>query len=322
MTDKYYSPITWTVGPEDSGKQVRTVLERRLGVSRKLLSRLKLTEEGLTLNGGRVYTTALVEEGDELALRMEREQSDDILPQEMPLDIVYEDEYLLLVNKEAGVIVHPTHGHYTGTLANGIVHHWRQKGETVRFRPIHRLDQETSGLVAVAKNPYIHQQLSEQMQRGEIGKSYIAFVFGRPEPSAATIDAPIDRNPDDPHYRIVTPSGYRSVTHYQTLAVYGKEEASKVALQLETGRTHQIRVHMQHIGCALLGDKMYHPAVENQAELRERAEQLITRHCLHAAELSFTHPMTRQQMIFQARLPEDLRLLEHELRKLEQPAQQ
>ncbi|CAM4335959.1 RluA family pseudouridine synthase [Paenibacillus tarimensis] len=317
MTDKYYSPITWTVGPEDSGKQVRTVLERRLGVSRKLLSRLKLTEEGLTLNGIRVYTTAVVKEGDVLALRMEREQSDDILPQEMPLDIVYEDEYILLVNKEAGIIVHPTHGHYTGTLANGIVHYWQQKGETVRFRPIHRLDQETSGLVAIAKNPYIHQQLSEQMQRGEIGKSYIAYVLGKPEPPTATIDAPIDRDPDDPHYRIVTPSGYPSVTHYQTLAVYRNQQASKVALQLETGRTHQIRVHMQHIGCALLGDKMYHPADECHAELRVRAEQLISRHALHAAELSFKHPMTGQEMVFRARLPEDLERLELELGKLE-----
>ncbi|WP_313998196.1 RluA family pseudouridine synthase [uncultured Paenibacillus sp.] len=259
MSERYYEPITLTVDPRDEGMTVRTVLEKRLGVSRKLLSRLKLTEEGLTLNGRRVYTTAKVKAGDEVALRMERERSDDILPQEMPLDIVYEDSHLLILNKAAGVIVHPTHGHYTHTLANGVVHLWQSRGESFRFRPVHRLDQETSGVVAVAKNGYVHQQLSEQMQRGEVDKTYIAYVFGKPEPASGTVDAPIDRNPDAPHIRIVTPDGYPSVTHYETVEIYrgGAGSASLVRLKLETGRTHQIRVHMRHIGCPLIGDKMY-----------------------------------------------------------------
>ncbi|EXX85919.1 pseudouridine synthase [Paenibacillus darwinianus] len=330
MNERYYEPITLTIDPGDEGMTVRTVLEKRLGVSRKLLSRLKLTEEGLTLNGERVYTTVKVKAGDLVAIRMERERSDDILPQEMPLDIVYEDPYLLILNKTAGVIVHPTHGHYTHTLANGVVHLWQTRGESFRFRPVHRLDQETSGVVAVAKNGYVHQQLSEQMQRGEIDKTYIAFVFGKPEPAAGTVNEPIDRNPDAPHIRIVTPDGYPSVTHYETVQVYGDGTASLVRLKLETGRTHQIRVHMRHIGCPLIGDKMYgiaaepsdsQPAAGRAAdthggearacpEWRAAAHEAAGRQALHASELAFTHPMTGERVTFRASLPEDLRQLE------------
>jgi len=307
---RYYEAIAVTVEPGEAGMTVRRLLERRLGVSRKLLSRLKMTEEGLTLNGERVYTSHKVAAGDVVALRMEEERSDDILPQPMALDIVYEDDYLLVVNKPAGIVVHPTHGHYTDTLANGVVHHWQERGENVRFRPVHRLDQDTSGVVAIAKNGYIHQQLSEQLQRDEVDKSYIAYVYGVPEPKEGTIDQPIDRNPDSPHVRIVTPTGYPSVTHYETLAVYRSESAAKVRLKLETGRTHQIRVHMQHIGCPLAGDRMYGMPAEQMAGWMTGAEEAAGRQALHAAELELTHPMTGIRIRFEAELPADLRRLE------------
>jgi 23S rRNA pseudouridine1911/1915/1917 synthase len=309
-TRAYYEPIMLTVAAEDEGKMVRTVLERRLGVSRKLMSRLKLTEEGLTLNGERVYTSMRVTAGDRIELRMEQEQSDDILPQAMPLDIRFEDQYLLIVNKAAGIVVHPTHGHYTHTLANGIVHHWLERGEKVRFRPVHRLDQDTSGLVAVAKNPYIHQQLSEQMQNGTVDKSYVAFVHGVPPVAKGTVNAPIDRDPESPHIRIVTRSGYPSVTHYETEAVYGGGQAARVRLLLETGRTHQIRVHMQHIGCPLIGDKMYRDPVRDARENTAQADEAAGRQALHAQELGLTHPATGERIVFKAPLPEDLQALE------------
>ncbi|QYR22943.1 RluA family pseudouridine synthase [Paenibacillus sp. sptzw28] len=314
----YYKPLILEVAAEDDGKTVRTVLERRLGVSRKLLSRLKLTEHGITLNGRRVYTNERVRQGDSLALRMEQEQSDDILPEPMPLDIVYEDPELLIVNKPPGIVVHPTHGHYTGTLANGVVHHWRERGEIVRFRPIHRLDEETSGLVAIAKNPYVHQQLSEQMQSGEVDKRYRAYVYGRPAAASGTVDAPIDRNPEAPHIRIVMPEGYPSVTHYETEAIYGDGAAAKVKLKLETGRTHQIRVHMKYIGCPLIGDKLYGYAAEEGAAEGGSAEleAAVRRQALHAATLGFTHPITRKYIEFEADLPQDLRRLEATLREL------
>lgn len=316
----YYPPLSVHVAEDDAGKMVRNVLERRLGVSRKLLSRLKLTQHGITVNGARAYTNDRVAAGDVIELRMEQEESDDILPEPMALDIVYEDADVLIVNKPPGIIVHPTHGHYTGTLANGVVHYWKERGERVRFRPIHRLDEETSGLVAIAKTAYIHQQLSEQLQRGEVEKRYRAYTYGRPEVLAGTVDEPIDRDVANPHLRVVTADGYPSVTHYDTERVYGGGAASKVNLKLETGRTHQIRVHMKHIGCPLIGDKLYGCAGDATGfpipECSASLEAAVDRQALHAAILSFTHPITGERMRFEASLPEDLQRLECELEKL------
>ncbi|MFD0961384.1 RluA family pseudouridine synthase [Paenibacillus chungangensis] len=317
LSELYYKPLTVYATSDDEGKQVRTLLQRRLGVSRKLLSQVKLTEHGLTLNGRRVYTTAIVSAGDVVQLRMLREESDDILPEDIPIRIVYEDEYLLIVNKPAGLIVHPTHGHYTGTLANGVVRHWQTAGEKVRFRPIHRLDEETSGLVAIAKTSYVHQQLSEQLQAGTVDKQYLAFVHSIPEPSSGTVQGPIDRDPDRPHYRIVTPDGYPSVTHYETVRTYrwgerSGDAASLVRLKLETGRTHQIRVHMRHIGCPLIGDKMY--SIEKLTV--QLLEEAAGRQALHAERLGLTHPMTKQRMEWQAPLPDEFITLERILSEM------
>ncbi|WP_445670197.1 RluA family pseudouridine synthase [Paenibacillus sp. PL2-23] len=309
INEQYYAPLVVKVAAEDAGKEVRKVLERRLGVSRKLLSQVKLTEHGLTVNEQRVYTNAKVAAGDIIRLRMEREQSDDILPQPIPLDIVYEDEYLLIVNKPAGMIVHPTHGHYTGTLANGVVRHWLDKGEKVRFRPIHRLDEETSGLVAIAKTGYVHQQLSEQLQAGEMTKLYRAYVYGVPPEQSGVVDEPIDRDKEQPHLRVVTPEGYPSLTRYEVMRSYKGDSglaASSVRLKLETGRTHQIRVHMKHVGCPLIGDKLYGPGENGVAEW----ESAVGRQALHAETLGLTHPMLRVRMEWTAALPAELAHLE------------
>ncbi|CAM3996779.1 RluA family pseudouridine synthase [Paenibacillus alkaliterrae] len=306
----YYKPLVAVVTEAEHGKTVRTVLERQLGVSRKLLSQVKLTEHGLTVNEKRAYTTAPVVQGDIIRVRMEREVSGDILPQPIPIQIVFEDEDLLIVNKPAGMIVHPTHGHYTGTMANGVVYHWQERGERVRFRPVHRLDEETSGLVAIAKTSYVHQQLSGQMQANGFLKLYRAYVYGCPEPIKGTVDAPIDRNPDEPHIRIVTPEGYPSVTHYETAKRFRAEgekpAAAAVRLKLETGRTHQIRVHMQHIGCPLIGDKMYGP---KDGAINDW-ENAVGRQALHAETLGFRHPITKSWMEWQAPLPPELERLE------------
>jgi len=306
---RYYAPLVVEVTDADDGKQVRTILERRLGVSRKLLSQVKLTEHGLTVNEQRVYTTAIAKAGDMIRLRMEQEESEDILPQPIPIEVVYEDDDLLIVNKPAGMIVHPTHGHYLNTLANGVVHHWKEKGERVRFRPIHRLDEETSGLVAIAKTGYVHQQLSEQLQAGAVTKLYRAYVYGVPDPAAGTIDEPIDRDDEQPHLRVVRQDGYPSVTHYEVMASYsgsGESRAASVRLKLETGRTHQIRVHMRHIGCPLIGDKFYGP----EHGRVEEWELAAGRHALHAEILGFVHPITKVPMEWHAPLPAELARLE------------
>nr|WP_042266450.1 RluA family pseudouridine synthase [Paenibacillus graminis] len=265
MTMSYYSPITYQVPPSEDGWLLKTILQKRMDVSRKLLSRLKMTEQGIMLNGERVYISVRVYAGDTVQIRMEQETSEDILPQPLPFEILYEDEHLLVVNKAAGMIVHPTHGHYTDTLANGVVYYWAQKGEQFRFRPVHRLDQETSGVLVIAKNPYSHQHISEQMIAGTVDKRYHAWVHGVPAALSGDIDGPIDRDPAEPHRRIVTPDGYPSLTRYEVKEVYSG--AAKVELKLESGRTHQIRVHMGSIGCPLIGDGMYRHPLYSKAGL-------------------------------------------------------
>ncbi|WP_338542657.1 RluA family pseudouridine synthase [Paenibacillus tundrae] len=320
----YYSPLVYTIPEQEDGWLLKTVLQRRLQISRKLLSRLKLTEQGIMLNGERVYISVKVSAGDRLEVRMEQEESDDILPEELPFNILYEDEHLLIVNKDSGIIVHPTHGHYTGTLANGVVHYWKSKAERFRFRPIHRLDQETSGVLAIAKNPYVHQHVSEQMIAGTVDKKYMAIVHGSPAEVEGAVDGPIDRDPEEPHRRIVTPDGYAARTLYNVVTTWGNGSASVVNLKLESGRTHQIRVHMTSIGCPLIGDRMYKtlPSDRINAEteaMRNERDGWIDRQALHAYELSFDHPILKQRMTFQAPLPPDLAALEKRLDAETQP---
>ncbi|MBY9080489.1 RluA family pseudouridine synthase [Paenibacillus sp. HN-1] len=323
----YYPPLSYIVPEADDGMLLKTVLQKRMDISRKLLSRLKLTERGITLNGERVYISVHVRAGDLVEIRMETEVSEDILPEPIPFDILYEDDHLLVVNKPAGMIVHPTHGHYTGTLANGVVHYWAQRGDRYRFRPIHRLDQETSGVLAIAKNAYSHQYISEQMPTGGVDKIYAAIVHGVPSPEQGEIDGPIDRDPAEPHRRIVTPDGYPSLTRYEVKERFGA--ASLVELKLLTGRTHQIRVHMTSIGHPLIGDRMYrHPLYEadrsgsgpgaaNELARVAELDEYIGRQALHAARLSFTHPVLRARMTFEAPLPQDMLALEARLQVTE-----
>ncbi|MEW9699688.1 RluA family pseudouridine synthase [Paenibacillus sp. SI8] len=304
----YYEPLVYIVPPEEEGFILKTVLQKRLMVSRKLLSRVKLTEQGITVNGIRQYISVKVKAGDRIEIRMEEEQSDDILPQDLPLHILHEDEHLIIVAKDAGIIVHPTHGHYVNTIANAVVYHWQQAGITCRFRPVHRLDQETSGVLAIAKTPYVHQQISEQMIQHAVKKEYLAFVWGVVSEPTGTINEPIDRDPDQPHVRIVTPGGYSAVTHYEVVEQYA--QAALVRIWLETGRTHQIRVHMKHLGHPLIGDKMYTRPSFEESEAASEVSVRLTRQALHAFRLGFVHPGTREWVEYNAPLPADLAALQ------------
>lgn len=291
----YYEPLRHVVTQAEDGWKLRTVLQVKMLISRRLLVRLKHTEHGILLNGERKYLDVHVTTGDCIEVRMPQEQSDEILPQPMDLSILHEDEHILVLDKPAGMIVHPTHGHYINTLANGVVHYWKQSGVRCRFRPVHRLDQETSGVLLIAKTPFAHQFVSLQLVERTVIKEYVALVHGRIHDDEGEVDAPIDRLPDDPHRRAVLAGGAPAVTRYWVERKYTR--ASLVRLRLLSGRTHQIRVHMEHLGHPLLGDLLYGEGLPDAR---------IGRQALHARRLGFRHPGTRDWVEYESELPPDM----------------
>jgi 23S rRNA pseudouridine1911/1915/1917 synthase len=296
--------LTYSVPPEQEGWRLRSVLLTGMGLSRKLLIRLRGMEGAIRVNGGFDVLYHPMRTGDTVEVTLPVEFSETILPQPMDINVIYEDEHLLIVNKPWGLIVHPTSGHYTNTLANGIVHYWQERGEQFRFRPIHRLDQDTSGVLAVAKNGYAHQYVSDQFQEGRVQKTYIAVVYGVVEQDKGTIEGPIDRDPDEPHVRIVAPSGAASTTHYEVIERLPNARATVVRVKPVTGRTHQIRVHMKYIGHPLVGDGLY---IDH--ENHPPREVPIQRQALHAETLSFEHPGAKERAIFEAPLTMDMQEL-------------
>ncbi|GIQ70972.1 RluA family pseudouridine synthase [Xylanibacillus composti] len=308
----YYKPLQYIVPDSEDGWLLRTVLRGRMSLSKKLLSRLKWTPQGITVNGERCPVNVKLRAGDVVEVRMQEETSDDILPQNIPIEILHEDDHLLILNKPPNIIVHPTHGHYVNTLANAVAYYWQQLGKQHRFRPVHRLDQETSGVLAVAKNPYAHQQLSIQFQERRVKKSYRAIVHGVPHPQEGSIDGPIDRRAPGDYVRIVRPDGAPAVTGYRVMVTIGA--FSLVEVKPQTGRTHQIRVHMRHIGCPIVGDKLYGFDCMELANGERSKDDWgmgypIERHALHAATLSFLHPEDGREVTYEAPLPADMQAL-------------
>jgi 23S rRNA pseudouridine1911/1915/1917 synthase len=311
---QYYDPIVLTAEESDNGRTLKQVLQRRLGVSRRLMNKLKTSEEGLAVNGRSSWTNELISAGDRIELRIEREESEAILPQPMELSIVFEDDHLLVVDKPAGLIVHPTTGHYMGTLANGIVHYWKERGEKARLHPVHRLDEHTSGLVVIAKHSFAHQQFADQMMEGKVEKLYRAYVYGHPPEAQGQVNAPIGRSSEDPHRRVVREDGAPSLTFYEVAEAFPCGAAA-LDIRLGTGRTHQIRVHMLHAGFPLIGDDYYSEDEWKASPLAQSLEGVISRQALHAIRLGFRHPVTGEEMRLYAGLPEDLKELEGALRR-------
>ena len=283
---------------------VKEILNLRLKISSHLMRKLKV-KGGIFLNGKNVGVRERVKKGDVVSLNYPEEQSY-FEPQDIPLDVVYEDDDLMIINKQAGLIVHPTYNFPTGTLANALVYRMNVTGNVFKPRFVNRLDMWTSGLVIVGKNAHCQDHLSKQMAENKVDKKYIAIVHGITEPSG-TIDLPILRDPNHKARRMVSADGYPSVTHYRTLETfdirgYGQIEGfSLVELKLDTGRTHQIRVHMTHIGHPLVGDELYAQLYgywENPAWMPRQA--------LHAAHLGFDHPSDGRRVSFDAALPDDM----------------
>ena len=290
--------LTLNITPELAGLEVNTLLRRALGLSGTVLRRVKWLEDGITLDGVRVNVRVRVSEGQTLSVRLtDPSPASGVVPAEGPLDVVYEDADLIVVNKAPGVLVHPGHGHFDDTLGNYLMWHYAQTGDESDFHPVHRLDKGTSGLVVIAKHAHGQERLKNQLHTSQFRRVYLAVCDGAPPEPSGTVDAPIGQAEGSLTAREVRADGKPARTHYRVVRAHGPR--SLVELELETGRTHQIRVHMAHIGCPLTGDFLY--GMENRA--------LIARPALHSAHLELTHPITGERLAFDAPLPADMRAL-------------
>ena len=286
--------ITYRITPDDDTRIASRYL-RSIGYSRRNLSRLKEYPDTILLNGIPIHLNERLHDGDILTIIINEEESSPLVPVHLPFEIVFEDEDLLVVNKPAGMPLHPSFQNTDNTLANALTWYFEQKGEPFIFRCSNRLDRDTSGLTIVAKHKVAAGMLSEMGVRREITREYLAIVRGQVIPPEGTIDAPIGREEGSIiARRIDFLHGERAVTHFHV--VKEKNGLSLVSLKLETGRTHQIRVHMKYLGYPLLGDHLYNP----------EDRTLITRQALHAYRLTFLHPIKKEALTFESELPEDM----------------
>lgn len=286
--------ITYTITESEQGLRVEQYLRRR-GYSRQNLTELKKMSESILVNGTWYYMHQKLSDGDTLTVHIqETESSEKIPPVEHPLDIIYEDEDILVVNKPAGMPIHPSMNNYYHSLANALAWYYEQQGKPFIFRCTNRLDRDTSGLTVIAKHMVSSNILSRMGYRHEIYREYLAIVRGSVVPSSGTICAPLSRKPGSVIERTVDfEHGEPAVTHYHVIEE--KNGHSLVSLNLETGRTHQIRIHMKYLGFPLIGDYLYNPDME-----------FMDRQALHSHQLMFTHPITGEIMKFTAPLPDDM----------------
>ena len=266
---------------------------KKLKMSERCIRKLKLNEK-ITCNGKHLKINDTVESGNILTVDLNfEEESENIESIEIPLDILYEDDWLIVINKPANMVVHPSVLHRTDTLANAVKFYLENKNEKIKMRFVNRLDRDTTGIVIFAKSEYIQESLASQMQDGRLIKEYRTMVEGILEGNG-TIDKPIKRQEGSIMLREVSDDGERAVTHYEVLQ--NMNNMSLIKVILETGRTHQIRVHMKSIGHPLVGDDLY----GNKSEL-------ISRQALHAYRMEFIHPVTGETMEFIAEIPEDMK---------------
>ncbi len=293
----------------DLGERIDKYLSELLeNQTRSYLQKL-IKDEAVLVNGKTVKASYKLNEGDEIEITIPDAVLPDIEPQDIPLDILYEDEDVLLVNKPKGMVVHPSAGHYEGTLVNAVMYHCHDKLSGINgvLRPgiVHRIDMDTTGVLVICKNDAAHLSLGEQLKEHSITRKYRAIVHNNVKEDEGSVDAPIGRHPIDRKKMSIQPqTGKNAVTHYKVLERFGNY--TYVECQLETGRTHQIRVHMSSIHHPLLGDTVYGPA-KQPFHLQGQT--------LHARVLGFIHPRTGEYVEFEAPLPEYFEKLLVQLRK-------
>lgn len=279
--------LTLNITEKESGTDVGTMLKKHLRLSSRLITRLKNCG-GIILNNEVVTVRKIVSKGDILTVKMPEGNSKNVVPVELPLDILYEDEDILIVNKPQDMPVHPSMNNYKNTLGNAVMYYYRDIPFV--YRPVNRLDRDTTGIVIIAKTPQASHDLSRQMQEGNFKKEYLALISGCPENEYGIIDAPIRREQESIIKRCVADDGQKAVTEY---VIIDKNENCSVAhIKLHTGRTHQIRVHFAHIGHPLMYDYLY--GVEQEGKT----------FCLHCYKLTFFHPTSKERVCIIAPPPD------------------
>lgn len=258
---------------------VGELISKYFKISSRMLTKLK-NNDGIKLNGNHITVRGKVKEGDILSLTEPEEKSKNVVPTNLPLNILFEDEELLIVNKPKDMPVHPSLNNYTNTLGNAVMYYYKDRPFV--YRPVNRLDRDTTGIVIIAKSAYAHNSLSRQMQRNLFKKTYTAVTKTPPIPEKGIINAPIRREQESIIKRVVAEDGQEAITEYETLSV--KDGHGIVKVLLHTGRTHQIRVHFAHIGTPLLYDYLYGEEVEGKTFM------------LHCTQLEFQHPVTEEKM--------------------------
>ena len=313
-----------TVDAAEAGSRLDAALARAVPVfSRNRLKDLILAGS-VSINGQAVDEPKYkLRTGDEILLVAPEPVEAEPIPEDIPLDNLYEDDDLIVINKPVGMVVHPAPGNLTGTLVNALLHHCGAslKGIGGVRRPgiVHRLDKDTSGVMVAAKTEAAHNHLAAQFadhgRTGPLHRAYTAFAWGRTQQASGTVEAPLGRDPANRLKQAVRKDGREAITHYRVEARYGDEgwDITRIRCELETGRTHQIRVHMAHIGHPLVADQLYAPGfatkVNRLPEAARAAVHALGRQALHAAELGFEHPSTGEEMQFEAPLPPDLEAL-------------
>ena len=308
--------ITYRLTEADEGLYVKEVLQRRFSLSSRLMRKIKISGQ-IALDGQKARLRDKGCPGQMLTVSFPKESSY-FDPENIPLDVVYEDDDLLVVNKQPFLVVHPTKNYQSGTLANALAYRLQERGESWKIRFINRLDRDTSGLVLVAKNGHAQDAVSAQMEQGTTEKKYLALVHGLFEEAEGRIDAPIDKDPDHKARRMVREDGYPSVTLYKVLDSWNVPDLgpdfapwqgakridgySLVELTLLTGRTHQIRVHLTHLGHPIAGDELY-----GQLFGYEAGTDVLNRQALHAYSLRLKQPLTGESIHLQTPMPDDIK---------------
>ncbi|KXG44043.1 RluA family pseudouridine synthase [Tepidibacillus decaturensis] len=292
--------LEFRVSNQEHGKTIEEVCKTNLQISGRMVQKLT-HRNGIQLNGKKSFLAYRLKPGDRLQIKVFERENYGLEPEPIPIDILYEDDHVLVVNKQSGISVHPTDPSQKGTLAHAIAFYYQTQGLQTKVRHIHRLDKDTTGAILVAKHALAQAILDEDLRERKIKREYLAIISGIPNPPKGTIDLPIGRDRHHPTRRRVSTGGDTAITHYQVIETF--EHASMVKLQLDTGRTHQIRVHLEYIGHPLFGDTLYGGLKKG-----------INRQALHGVKLSFNHPFLHEKIEIEAPIPEDIKNLIRELK--------